>query len=99
MFLDYFFSKEDQYYGQLEKAVTATQYEILCEGISPGICKELYLGHFYGQVRASEAWSEAEVSEVTYVPGFVSDAPVQCNSKVEKPYCQPGLILTVDQKG
>ena len=54
----------------------ATQYEVSYKGFSFDICKYDYLSYYYDQVRASENWTEAVVSEVTYVYGYVSSAKV-----------------------
>ncbi len=60
----------------LETAMFAAQYEVSCEGFTFDTCENDYLLYYYDQVRASENWTEAEVSEVTYVYGYVPSAKV-----------------------
>ncbi len=58
------------YEDRLETALVATQYKVSCEGFALDVCKDDYLLHYYNQVRASENWTKAEVSEMTYVYGY-----------------------------
>ena len=96
MFLDYFRSEDDEHLGKLNTAVTATQYEVLREGLTTEFRQDSYLAGLYDQVWASEGWTEAEVSEVSYVLGFVPAAEAIPMEAEEKPRCEPELILTVD---
>ena len=59
----------------------------------------MYLANLYDQVQESGGWTEAEVSEVTYIPGFIPAIDMQTMEKVEQPQCEPGVVLRIDQKG
>ena len=53
-----------------------TQNEVVCGGHVNEAREYLYLANLYDHVRESKVWTEAEVSEVTYVSGFVPAADV-----------------------
>ncbi len=82
----------------LETSLFATQYEVLYKGFALDTCENEYISCYYDQVRASENWTEAEVSEVTYVYGYVPFAKVS-NEHDRGKTCKPGVVLTVDQQG
>ena len=74
------------------------QYEVSCKGFSPGVCEDEYLAQYYSQVRESENWTEAEVSDITYVYGYVTSAEIPIDHASEK-WRKPKVILTVDHQG
>jgi hypothetical protein len=76
----------------------ATQYKVSCKGFAFDICENDYLSYYYDQVRASENWTKAEVSEVTYVYGYAPSAEVSNECDGGKT-CEPGLVLTVNHQG
>ncbi len=76
MFVDYSWDAADVYADRLETKVAATQYEVSCKGFATNACKDDYLSSNYNQVRASENWTEVEVSEVTYIYCYVPSAKV-----------------------
>ncbi len=98
MFVDYFQDETDDYVDNLETAMFAAQYEMSCEVFAFDTGENEYLSYYYDQVRASENWTEAEVSELTYVYGYAPSAevPRKCNRGKT---CEPGLVLTVDHQG
>ncbi len=98
MFIDYFRDESDVYEVQLETALATVQYEVSCKGFSPGVCEDEYLAQYYSQVRESENWTEAEVSDITYVYGYVPSAEVPIDHASEKRR-KPEVILTVDHQG
>ncbi len=83
---------------ELETLMFSTQYEVSCEGFALDACKDDYLSCYYDQVQASENWTEAEVSEVTYVYGYVPSAKVS-NERNRGKTCKPMVVFTVDQQG
>ena len=89
----------DEYLEKSETAVKATQYEVVCGAFANEAREDMYLANLYDQVRESEGWTEAEVSEVTYLSGFVPAADMRTVERVEEPACEPGVVLTIDQKG
>ncbi len=76
----------------------ATEYKVSYERFAFDTFKDDYLSYYYNQVRASEDWTEAEVSEVTYVYGCAPSTKVP-NKHDGGKTCKPGLILTVDHQG
>ncbi len=76
----------------------AAQYEMTREGFALEMDENDYLLHYYDQVWASENWTEADVSEVTYVYGHAPSVEVP-NKHDGGKTCEPGLVLTVDHQG
>ena len=64
------------YEDQLETALVTMQYEVSCKGFASNVCKDDYLLYYYIQVKESENWTEAEVSDITYVYGYVPSSKV-----------------------
>ncbi len=78
--------------------MTVTQYEVLYEGFAPKVNEEAYQSQVYEQVRTSENWTKAEVSETMYVYGYVTSAEVPFDHASEKRR-KLEVILTVDHQG
>ncbi len=85
------------YEDQLETALVTTQYEVSREGFSPDVCKDEYLANYYSQVRESENWTKAEVSDITYVCGYVPSSKVSSDHASDK-HRAPEVILTFDHQ-
>ncbi len=69
---------------RLETAPVTTQYEVSYKGFAPNVCKDDYLSYYYDQVRVSENWTEAEVSEITYAYGYVPSSTVSSDHMSRK---------------
>ncbi len=64
------------YEDQLETVLVTTQYKVSCKGLSPNVYKDKYMAHYYSWVQESENWTKAEVSDITYVYGYVPSSEV-----------------------
>ena len=88
----------DDYADNLETAMFAAQYEVSCKGFAFDTGENDYPSYYYDQVWASENWTEAEVSEITYVYGYVPSTKVSSDHTSVKTR-NPELILTMDHQG
>ncbi len=98
MFVDYSQDETDAYVERLKTTLVATQYKVLWKGFVTDVCKDDYLSHYYNQVWESENWTKAEVSDITYVHGYVPFSKVSSDHTSEKLH-KPEVTLAVDHQG